>query len=418
MLYVLLAAGCAGIVLLGSVKYRAFISGGWSRQSGSDKRPAETRDPLTGLIGRDEFVRRIDGLNRSASRVLMVLIDCYEIKSLSEAEGVEGIDRMLKQVAEMLYESIPDATLVARYGGNEFAMAFRGGRTDDEIGEIRRMLDYDIPKRSGVRLAYGFSASPDDGKGWAKLLHAAETRLNAMKRELWEQRENHMARSEKLRVVGELASGMAHEIRNPLTTIKGFLQLSRANGYNIEPWYALIMNEVDRMSELTTEFLRFSKPRDALYETMPLHVCIQRVVSLTESETSRLGHRLVYETSNPGIAVRGDQDKLIQVLLNLVKNALEAMPGQGLVTIRLMEQASRAVIEVSDTGVGIPREELDRIFQPFYTSKEQGTGLGLSICQKIVHDHGGMIEVESEPGAGTTFRITLPLHREGKDAGE
>lgn len=103
-----------------------------------------------------------------------------------------------------------------------------------------------------------------------------------------------------------------------------------------------------------------------------------------------------------------DQDKMLQLLLNLVKNALEAMPEQGTVYIHLYLQNNNAVIEVTDTGKGIPESELDQIFIPFYTTKESGTGLGLSICHKIVQDHEGTIEVESVPNMGTKFTITLP----------
>jgi signal transduction histidine kinase len=104
-----------------------------------------------------------------------------------------------------------------------------------------------------------------------------------------------------------------------------------------------------------------------------------------------------------------DPDKLVQLLLNLIKNAIESMHEQGQVTIALLQSGAFAVVEVKDTGTGIAPDELDQIFQPFYTSKDTGTGLGLSICHKIVQDHGGLIEVESELGKGTTFRISLPL---------
>jgi signal transduction histidine kinase len=231
-----------------------------------------------------------------------------------------------------------------------------------------------------------------------------------MKRESWLKREEHMLRSEKLRVVGELASGMAHEIRNPLTTVKGFLQLSKADNFNIGPWYDLIMDEITRMSMLTAEFLQFSKPHAIKFKVHPIEPCIQRVISLLDSETGRLGHQIIFNSQGKSFQMLMDQDKMLQLLLNLIKNAFEAMPDQGCVDIHLYSNDNQhAIIEIKDTGSGIPADELDKIFLPFYTTKESGTGLGLSICHKIVQDHEGTMEVYSETGVGTKFIITVPL---------
>ncbi|UUZ86774.1 hypothetical protein LJK88_20965 [Paenibacillus sp. P26] len=218
-----------------------------------------------------------------------------------------------------------------------------------------------------------------------------------------------MLRSEKLRVVGELASGMAHEIRNPLTTIKGFLQLSKAGNYNIQPWYDLIMDEINRMSMLTAEFLQFSRPHVTQYRVQSLQSCVHRVISLLDSESTRLGHQIRFESLEEPVLILMDQDKMLQLLLNLVKNAFEAIPEQGIVSIRLSLADRDAILEIQDNGKGIPESELDKIFIPFYTTKDSGTGLGLSICHKIVQDHEGTIEVESELGKGTKFTITLPV---------
>jgi signal transduction histidine kinase len=237
-----------------------------------------------------------------------------------------------------------------------------------------------------------------------------------MKREMWLKREEHMLRSEKLRVVGELASGMAHEIRNPLTTVKGFLQISKANGYNIENWYALIMDEINRMSDLTAEFLQFSKPHATQFRIHSLHDCILRVISLTESEAAKLGHELHYEHPTEPIHVIMDQDKMVQLLLNLVKNAYEAIRERGIVNLRLFRQNHHAILVVQDNGQGIPADELEKIFHPFYTTKESGTGLGLAICHKIVQDHQGTMGVESVLHQGTIFTITLPIVYDDNEA--
>ncbi len=160
---------------------------------------------------------------------------------------------------------------------------------------------------------------------------------------------------------------------------------------------------------LTAEFLQFSKPHVTQYRVQSIRSCIERVISLLDSETTRLGHQIHFEYDPMDIRMLMDQDKMLQLLLNLMKNALEAMVDQGDIFIRLYKQQNYAVIEIADTGKGIPEAELDKIFIPFYTTKDSGTGLGLSICHKIVQDHDGTIEVESLMGTGTKFTITLPI---------
>ncbi|TXK85791.1 ATP-binding protein [Paenibacillus sp. N3.4] len=128
-----------------------------------------------------------------------------------------------------------------------------------------------------------------------------------------------------------------------------------------------------------------------------------------ESEATRFGHEIHYQESLDAIFVLMDQDKMIQLLLNLVKNACEAMEENGLVQIKLSRDLKNATFVIADNGPGIPEDQLEKIFHPFYTTKESGTGLGLSICYKIVQDHQGTFEVESELNLGTRFIITMPL---------
>ncbi|WP_058301508.1 two-component system sensor histidine kinase NtrB [Gorillibacterium timonense] len=223
------------------------------------------------------------------------------------------------------------------------------------------------------------------------------------------ERESSFYQSEKLKVIGELAAGMAHEIRNPLTTIKGFLQLSKSQNYNIKPWYELLSDEVERMTELTGEFLEFSKPRITCYQVSSMHECLQKVISLTESEARILRHQLQYSEYSPDLHVYMDADKMVQVFVNLIKNALEAMTEPGKVTIRLYNSKGWVHVVLTDTGKGIRPADLKKIFDPFFTTKQTGTGLGLSISLKIIQDHGGKLEVSSTEGQGTSFMIRLPL---------
>ncbi|PUA38814.1 histidine kinase [Paenibacillus elgii] len=373
-----------------------------------EKKHLSTHDSLTGLYNFQEFHKQMEQLVKQKEPIILVLIDCKDLKSLNTTNGFQGVNKILRQAAELLRIMFPDALLICRYGGDEFAIVLRSDDMQETVNAVTQLLASEFPKLTGIEINFGMACYSRDGVTKDDLIVVAEHGLYMMKRESWLKREEHMLRSEKLRVVGELASGMAHEIRNPLTTIKGFLQLSKAGDYNIEPWYELIMDEINRMSMLTAEFLQFSKPHVTQYKIQSIQGCIYRVLSLLDSETTRLGHQVRFEHDDRDIQMLMDQDKMLQLLLNLVKNAFEAMPEQGIVRIRLFAAGPDAVIEISDTGKGIPESELDKIFIPFYTTKDSGTGLGLSICHKIVQDHEGTIEVESVPDEGTKFTITLP----------
>ncbi|SDC77988.1 diguanylate cyclase (GGDEF) domain-containing protein [Paenibacillus sp. UNCCL117] len=373
-----------------------------------EKKHLSTHDPLTGLYNFQEFHLRMEKIVAERKPIVLVLADCKDLKSLNTTNGFQGVNDILKQAAQLLRIMFPESSLISRYGGDEFAIVMESQNTKQTLGTITQLLAAEFPKLTGIEINFGTACFPEDGQTKDDLMSTAEHRLYIMKRDSWMKREEHMLRSEKLRVVGELASGMAHEIRNPLTTVKGFLQLSRAGNYNIKPWYEFIMDEINRMSMLTAEFLQFSKPHVTQYRIQSIHSCINRVISLLEPEATRLGHKIQFIHDNQDIRMLMDQDKMLQLLLNLSKNALEAMTEQGFIDIHLNGQNGKAVIEICDTGKGIPEAELDKIFIPFYTTKDSGTGLGLSICHKIVQDHEGTIEVESFIGSGTKFTITMP----------
>ncbi|OXM85938.1 sensor histidine kinase [Paenibacillus rigui] len=374
----------------------------------NEKQHLSTHDALTGLYNYEECHRQLEHLVNARRPIVLVLMDCKDLKSHNTANGFNGVNRILKQAGQLLRIMFPEALFICRYGGDEFAIVLETQEVEQTKSSISLLLASEFPKLTGIEINYGLAFYPTDGYTKDDLISNAENTLYNMKRESWLKREEHMLRSEKLRVVGELASGMAHEIRNPLTTIKGFLQLSKADNFNIRPWYDLIMDEIKRMSMLTAEFLQFSKPHATQFKVHSIQDCIHRVISLLDSESARLGHYIEFQNTAQPIFMLMDQDKMLQLLLNLIKNAFEAMQDQGYVRIKLMYSEKHAIIEVSDTGKGIPESELDQIFLPFYTTKDSGTGLGLSICHKIVQDHEGTMEVESELGKGTKFIITVP----------
>jgi signal transduction histidine kinase len=224
--------------------------------------------------------------------------------------------------------------------------------------------------------------------------------------------------SEKLAVVGTFASGLAHEVRNPLNSIA--LQLSvldrrvaplpaRVAG-EIKELVGVIREEVKRLDNLVGDFLQFSRSNRVQFRPTALDALVDEVIRLLRPEARASGVSLRRQRMGEAIPdMRVDPEKMKQVVINLVQNAIEAMPEGGVATVESGLLDGRAVLVVRDSGPGLP-EGLD-VFQLFVTTKAHGTGLGLSIAQQIVLEHGGEIAAASEPGKGATFTVSLPIER-------
>lgn len=225
--------------------------------------------------------------------------------------------------------------------------------------------------------------------------------------------EQHMQRTDKLATVGKIAAGIAHEIRNPLTTLKGFLQIlehrftEKQMGSELE--YAnLMLKEIDRVNALVSELLLLSKPHKVEMHECSVATVLNELHPLIASEALLRGVECECVVSELPL-VYADPAMLKQVILNIVKNAFEAMESGGTLKIAANENSGFIRLDITDSGPGIPYYQMDKIFDAFFTTKEKGTGLGLPICQRIVADHGGEIRVSSK-GFGTTFTVLLP-HR-------
>ncbi|WP_047153793.1 ATP-binding protein [Aneurinibacillus tyrosinisolvens] len=224
--------------------------------------------------------------------------------------------------------------------------------------------------------------------------------------------EQKIERSDRLAMIGQIAAGTAHEIRNPLTSINGFLQMMKKSlgeaGMEKEKEYTEIMLlEIKRINGLLSEFLLLSKQKEIQYKPVDIEqVCVE-ILPIVKNEALLQGIDVVVENEGNLPLVLGDTELLKQVLLNVTKNGIEAMGGEGTLTIRLFKANSDVEITIHDTGPGIPPYLADKIFEPFFTTKENGTGLGLPVCQKIIHEMRGSIRVSTK-GYGTTFHIYLP----------
>ncbi len=218
-----------------------------------------------------------------------------------------------------------------------------------------------------------------------------------------------MARRERLAQLGEMGAMLAHEIRNPLAGIKGFAQVIEKKPQ--EPRNAgfahRIVAEVLRLENLVNDLLAYAGTDSATHAPVPLCELIASVVALIRQEAAEQKVTLGSDCCE-GLRVVGNRDRLGQLLLNLVKNALQATPGGGSLRVAADVSGKSVVLTVSDTGQGMSVETMNRIFEPFFTTRARGTGLGLALCKKIAEEHNGKISVKSAVGRGTTFTVVLP----------
>ncbi|WP_245645005.1 ATP-binding protein [Peribacillus loiseleuriae] len=224
------------------------------------------------------------------------------------------------------------------------------------------------------------------------------------------QTEELLHRQDKLTAVGQLAAGVAHEIRNPLTSMRGyaeFLQLDETKPERLE-YFDIILDEIERVNTIVEEFMVLAKPQTVHLELKNIVLIVQDVLTLVEFEAKNKNVYVHFESQNQEIYVNCDENRLKQVLLNFAKNGIEAMPSGGDLYVNASQQGGKVMIHIRDTGVGIPSEKLNKLGEPFFTTKEQGNGLGLMVSYKIIEGHKGKIEVVSEVNEGSTFIIKLP----------
>jgi signal transduction histidine kinase len=225
--------------------------------------------------------------------------------------------------------------------------------------------------------------------------------------------EEAVRRSDRLAALGQLTAGLAHELRNPLGTIKASAEMlsrnvARENELARE-MAGYIATEVDRTNSLVTRFLQFARPLQVRLDTADLTAVLDRAADAVAREAPKVS---LYRNYSPDIAPFPlDAELMERVFFNLVLNAAQASPEGGAVTIKTRAAAATAEISIIDRGVGIEPAELQNIFNPFFTTKPDGVGLGLAIVSKIIDEHGGKIAVESEPGKGSIFRVLLPMTR-------
>lgn len=321
---------------------------------------------------------------------------------------------------------------VGRYGTEVFAGT-------PELGDIlmetlaSRAPIASVPltlrRRNGAAIPVEVATAPLKGSDGKDLGAVAMLRDLTVVRQL----ETQLRRSDRLAALGTLAAGLAHEIKNPLTSVLTFARhLPRRfdDDRFRERFQSVVPRELERINEIMERLLELARPSRLTFSLVRLAGLLERAVDLYANQIEAKGITVVREYARDVPPIQADEDALYRALVNLVANALDAMGQGGRLTLRLAWNdggAARAAhrafnrrvrIEVEDTGAGIAASHSERVFNPFFTTKDTGTGLGLAIAHKIVEDHGGAIDFRSVPGAGTTFRIVLPIVAEVSGAEE
>jgi PAS domain S-box-containing protein len=226
------------------------------------------------------------------------------------------------------------------------------------------------------------------------------------------QTEERLSRTEKLSVVGELSASVAHEIRNPLTSLKGFVQLLQMEDDKHQDYYQIMLDELNRINHIVGELLLLAKPQLLQYTKLAIQKILNDVISLLGVEATLYNVQIESNFPKEDLIIECEPNQLKQLFINLIKNSIEASKNSGTIWISLKQIENNQVsITVKDNGCGISKERLEKIGEPFYSSKEKGTGLGLTVSYKIVQSHKGTIHFDSEIDLGTTVDIVLPIEQ-------
>jgi signal transduction histidine kinase len=223
--------------------------------------------------------------------------------------------------------------------------------------------------------------------------------------------EAQTARADRLSAVGELASGIAHEIRNPMGIIKTISQTlqSEDDHESIVEGLAIIVKEIDRANKVIQTLLNFARPDTNIIEEVNVNELVEEVLLIINKYANKKNIEIHFK-NDKAIIIQGDKEKLKQVFINIILNSIQSMEDGGLISINTEASDSGVNISFKDTGIGITKENLSKIFNPFFTTKEQGTGLGLAVSNRIIQDHNGYITIDSAVNKGTMVVLYLPVH--------
>ncbi len=275
--------------------------------------------------------------------------------------------------------------------------------------KIERVRDGDLT------VTVSFADRNDDIGDLGRNFNDMVQQLRESRQEIQRLYRTQMSRAEHLATLGELAAGLAHEIRNPLAGIAGVMDIVNRDLPESSPARDVVKevrHEVLRVNRIVTDLLETARPKAPEYRLSDLNATVEHAVTFARQQTLAKPVKVDFIKDAELAPVEHDSAQIHQVLLNLLLNSIQAIDGPGEVRVAIGHFDHSASVTVSDNGSGIAAEHLPNIFRPFYTTKGKGTGLGLSLAKRIVEDHGGHIDVSSEAGHGTRFEVTLPVRRE------
>jgi len=361
----------------------------------------------------------------AASLLLVITLQNYRTTKTALGEVTSYSDNVVRSIGEGLISVDTDGN-IQRF--NQAAVDILGLQRDQMVGQHYRtvlnpdqcnldriirdggpMVDQIINcSVSGSSIPLRLSATrvkADDGRvlGAVAVFHDLRH---------VQQLEEKLRQSERLASLGQMSAVVAHEIRNPLSSIKGFARYLEGrfdDGTDEKHFAQTIEQEAERLNHVVTDLLDFSKPIALNLADVDLGSVITDVERLTANDLKSARIELVKHIPEKPIVCSGDRNLLVQVILNLVLNALDAIGENGRIDITVSKDTNELVLEIKDSGPGIPEDQQKQLFEPFFTTKQNGSGLGLAIARKIMTEHGGRIEVASGPGEGTAFHICLPV---------
>jgi len=310
------------------------------------------------------------------------------------ARGLLGFDE--QNIIGLMPEKCLPKQLAKMFSGNEM----------DEQTERQVEIHLNLHPEKGMALQLASMIVLDDSDDFAGevLLIRDMTTVKRLEKEL--------QRNERLAAIGKMAAGVAHELRNPLSSIKGLALLLKSKFHapdNEAETADILVKEVERLNRSIGELLDYAKPAKLKRETSSIQDIIEKTILLVRVDAESYGITIRVETDNNLPQILVDKDKINQVFLNLFLNAIQAMEQGGELLVRVKSDGQAIKIAVRDNGVGIESENMARVFDPYYTTKNDGTGLGLSMSSKIIEEHGGVIELSSVAGEYTEVRVLLPL---------
>ncbi|SDW21212.1 HAMP domain-containing sensor histidine kinase [Paenibacillus sp. CF384] len=231
--------------------------------------------------------------------------------------------------------------------------------------------------------------------------------------------QDEIIHAEKMKVVSEIAASVAHEVRNPLTSVRGFIQLMSdpaLSDRKRKEFSAITLEELDRAESIISDYLSLAKPQNEKLEPIVLEEALAKAAQILNSYANLQNVEIITDIKHPA-TVYGSKSKFRQAIINIGKNAIEAMPGGGMLTLTytVNEPKQIVTITITDTGIGMNEEQLNRLGSPYYTTKDKGTGLGTMVIFSVIRGMNGKIEVRSKEGEGTTYFITLPLSQHAND---